>query len=437
MYCKTTEELLRVNNITEADDREYYSDVLTRRDYLKSSQLNRNTIMHVVLRGKEEVAILTWEHVQRSWFGLRDRLIGWTADQREQRMKYVVENRRFLMLTDEKNLASAVLSESLARLDDDGATKLGHRFLLAETFVDPHFGFAGTCYKAAGWQEIGLTCGGRGAKNRSRKLYFVKALKRDALAKLKHPEFSESDVTNPRQSVLSLERLDIKSLHQCLEAVPDYRQRQSKKYPLSALLTLILMGVLCGNSRVSDIFRWVQSLSIGVIRSLGLRQHPPYKRLWEPLNKINHLALSQTLCAWLQKQSNILATVTPTLKILSLDGKAMRAGSKAGDTEIHILTLIDAVTKVVTAQIPVPGKTNEIPVAQQLLAAQPLDANTIIIADALHTQTKTAEIILKKTPIMSSLLKATSPRLKKPLAKKRQRNNGRYQRVLKTLNTVA
>ena len=34
----------------------------------------------------------------------------------------------------------------------------GHPVLLAETFVDPAL-FAGTCYRAAGWTEIGETRG--------------------------------------------------------------------------------------------------------------------------------------------------------------------------------------------------------------------------------------------------------------------------------------
>jgi hypothetical protein len=205
---------------------------------------------------------------------------------------------------------------------------------------------------------------------------------------------------------------------------------------LPGLLALFLVGVLCGNTRVSDIYRWVKSLSAEVIRSLGLRKHPPYKRLWTAINKVDHQALSEALCAWLQEQEDAIRTVTPTLKVLSLDGKALRAGAKANNCELHILTLINAVTGVVKAQVAVPDKTNEIPVAQELLAAQPLDANTIVIADALHTQTKTADVILKKMPITSSRSKIISLTSRKPLAKKRPRNNGRYQRVLKTLHTV-
>jgi hypothetical protein len=403
MYNKTNEEPeVRIENINKPEDREYYSDILVRLHYLKSSQLNRNTILHVAKRGGTPVAIITWEHRQQTWFALRDRLIGWTAEQKAQRIGYVVENRRFLMLTKEANLASAILAQSVARLNTDGEEKLGHGFILAETFVDPSLGFEGTCYKAAGWTEVGLSCGGRGRDTRSRKLYFVKPLVQDALAKLKHPEFSASDIINPRQRVLSLENIELESLKKLLEAIPDPRQRVSNYYPLASLLALMISAVLCGCSRLTEIKRWVDSLSLEVLRSMGMRKHPSYKLLWSTLSNVDDQALAQALATWLEKQTKILSTVTPALKVLSLDGKALRAGAKTLGTELHLLTLIDSISQVVRAQVRVPEKTNEIPVARQLLDAQPLDATTVITADALHTQVETAAATLKKTLITSS-----------------------------------
>jgi hypothetical protein len=84
-----------VKLITDPETIEFYSDILTRKHYLGSSAVNRNTLMHVVRRGRDDVAILTWEPKVRLWFGLRDKLIGWTKEQKQQRLQYCVENRRF------------------------------------------------------------------------------------------------------------------------------------------------------------------------------------------------------------------------------------------------------------------------------------------------------------------------------------------------------
>lgn len=49
-----------------------------------------------------------------------------------------------------KNLASAVLGKTLARLSGDREERFGSRPWIMETFVDPAH-FAGTSYKAAGF----------------------------------------------------------------------------------------------------------------------------------------------------------------------------------------------------------------------------------------------------------------------------------------------
>jgi hypothetical protein len=94
--------------------------------------------VHVVRREREDLAILTWEPGVRLFLGeMRDRIIGWSESQRQQRLKYCAENRRFLLFVKESNLASEVLAQSEARLEQDAQKRFGDGFLLAETFVEP------------------------------------------------------------------------------------------------------------------------------------------------------------------------------------------------------------------------------------------------------------------------------------------------------------
>ncbi len=96
----------------------------------------------------------------------RDRWIGWTREQRQAHLHYIVGMSRFLIRPDVKchNLASKVLSMSLSRLPDDFEQKYHYRPLLIESFVDTSQ-YSGTCYRAANWLEIGLTKG-RGRQDR-------------------------------------------------------------------------------------------------------------------------------------------------------------------------------------------------------------------------------------------------------------------------------
>jgi hypothetical protein len=90
----------------------------------------------------------------------RDTYIGWTAAQRAQRLTWVTNNTRFLILPGitVPHLASWTLGQVLRRVSADWQQKYGHPILLVETFVD-RTRFAGTSYRAANWQHLGATTG--------------------------------------------------------------------------------------------------------------------------------------------------------------------------------------------------------------------------------------------------------------------------------------
>jgi len=410
----TQNQSIRIELIRGIGEREYYSDLLTRHHYLGSSAVNRNTIIHVARVGRKDVAILTWEPQVVHWFKLRDELVGWTAEQKTKRLKHCVQNRRFLMLSSGKNLASQVLSLSLKRLEKDSDRVFGFDFLLAETFVDPEQGNEGTCYKAAGWSEVGLTQGGRGRQERSRKLYFVKELKKDALAKLRAPKMSLSDTSNPRQKVLFLERLNLCSLRAKLEAVPNYLKTNGNN-PLAGMLALITAAVLSGETHSKGIFRWINSLSRELRMTVGCYNNISYTTVWRILTNVDHQAFTNQLCSWLKEHAKKIH-VADNLKVISLDGKCLKGASRARGVELHVLSLIDAATQIIHTQIPIEkDKEHEIPAAQDALRSTDLDANTVVVADALHTQRKTAEIIVKKNANYLFAVKGNQGNLEKAI----------------------
>lgn len=96
----------------------------------------------------------------------RDKWIGWSEYDRSQRLIYVLNNTRFLILPWVKinNLASHVLGMAVKQIRTDCLKE--HRFppVLLETFIDID-NFKGTCYKAANWIHVGNTKG-RGRQDR-------------------------------------------------------------------------------------------------------------------------------------------------------------------------------------------------------------------------------------------------------------------------------
>ena len=121
---------------------------------------------------------------------VRDRWIGWSGEQRARHLLLLTNNTRFLLLPWVRvpHLASHLLGQVAARLSADWQQKYGHPVYLLESFVEqPRF--AGTCYRAAGWVQVGLTTGRTrdddGCKPRvALKALYLKALRADARRRL-------------------------------------------------------------------------------------------------------------------------------------------------------------------------------------------------------------------------------------------------------------
>lgn len=89
----------------------------------------------------------------------RDEYIGWDQTQRADRLQWVTNNTRFLVLPWVRvpNLASHILGQISRRLRNDWMDRYGHPLSAIETFVDRRF--RGTCYQAANWRKLGQTTG--------------------------------------------------------------------------------------------------------------------------------------------------------------------------------------------------------------------------------------------------------------------------------------
>lgn len=143
-----------------------------------------------VRNGERELACLLW--TSPAWkMKPRDLWIGWSDEQRQGRLQWIVNNGRFLILpwVRVKGLASKILALSARQMPHHWHTRYGYRPLLLETLVDADR-FRGTCYRAANWIYLGQTTG-RGRMDREHKAHgqaikniYVYPLVRDARQRL-------------------------------------------------------------------------------------------------------------------------------------------------------------------------------------------------------------------------------------------------------------
>ena len=129
-----------------------------------------SNLRYWVRNRQRELACLLW--TSPAWkMKPRDLWIGWSDEQRQRHLPWIVNNGRFLILpwVHVKGLASKILAHAVRQLPADWESHYGHPPLLLETLVDASR-FRGTCYRAANWIYVGQTTG-RGRMDREHKAH--------------------------------------------------------------------------------------------------------------------------------------------------------------------------------------------------------------------------------------------------------------------------
>jgi len=146
------------------DEREPFDQLLEARHSLANARLAGQTLRYVAELDGQWVALLCFSAAALQLKG-REHWIRWSPRQRARRLGWVVNNSRFLVLPERQrypNPASRVLGLALRRLSDDWQARWQHPVLVVESFVDESQ-YRGTCYRACGFEAVGLTEGYRRA----------------------------------------------------------------------------------------------------------------------------------------------------------------------------------------------------------------------------------------------------------------------------------
>lgn len=161
-----------------------WNEHLDRHHYLGYSKPFGCTLRYFIVSGKGLLGCVLIAGAAKA-IKARDEWIGWSTPRRRQNLPWVINNTRLLIFpwVEIRHLASHVLGQLARRVQQDWQTRWGYEPLLLETFVDPAH-YSGTCYRAAGWVELGRTTGmGLARKGHTYtstpKLIYVKSLSTD------------------------------------------------------------------------------------------------------------------------------------------------------------------------------------------------------------------------------------------------------------------
>src|SRR5580704_6795631 len=310
-----------VVRLARPEEKKWFDEQLGQHHYLGAGRAVGDYLRQVVEQEGQAVALLAWGP---ACYALkdRDRWIGWSAPQRVQRLKLVVQNRRFLLLTPKRaapNLASQALGAVLRVLPEQWRQEFGYEPLLAESFTDPE-AYAGTCYKASNWEAVGLSAGYRRHRadfyvpNDRPKRLWLRELAPGARAQLRAAEVpadSRGGLLAGSSGVLPVKQEQMDSLYDALGQAPDPRGANTQ-YRTGPVLTLIALALLAGRREIAEIARFARTLTQPQRRRLdlprkkgtkGFYKVPGYDVFYQVLTRMEPEAFARILNDWLARRA--------------------------------------------------------------------------------------------------------------------------------------
>lgn len=415
-------ENARMSTVRVALDGElqWFDGLLSTNHYLGAGRPVGDYLRQVVELNGKPAALLVWGPACYSLKD-RDQWISWSPSQRLERLKLIVQNRRFLVLADKgqaPNLASQAMGAALRALPGQWLEQFGYRPLLAESFTDPE-SYAGTCYKASNWEPVGMSAGFSRHRvdfyvpNERPKKLWLRALcpqARELLRSADLPEECRPALVAPPSGTLPLNDEQLGSLFAVFRRGPDPRGANTR-YRTGPVLTLTAMALLAGRREVAEIARFARTLRQPQRRRLGLPlkkgtrafyQVPSYSVFYQVLTRMDPEQFAGALNGWLQGRAGTLP------KALAMDGKMIR-------DHIGLLTLAQhedgAPVAVAVYDQKEATERCEQSAASTLLDQIPSLDGTLITADPLHCQRQNAAVIVKKGGDYLFQIKGNQPKL--------------------------
>jgi hypothetical protein len=406
--------------VVAPEQRERFESLLASKHYLGPAPPVGDFLRQVVVRAQQWVGLLVWGPAALKLKD-RERWMGWNAALAAERLKLIVQNRRYLLLHEkgqEPNLASQALAAACRALPDQWAERFGYRPLIAESFTDPE-SYCGTCYKASGWEPVGLSDGNSRHRadffipnGRPKRLWLkeLAAGARQQACAVPLGAAHAGAVVAAAHGVLPLTQPQRRSLLEVLRQAPDPRGRNTR-FRIGPVLALVAMALLGGARQISEIARFATRLSpqqraeLWLPLKKGTRRFyevPSYDVFYAVLTRMDPEPFAALLSEWLSGQAGTLPGA------LALDGKMIR-------NLIGTVSLVEVEdgSPVALAVMDQKQETErcELKAAQKLLAALPtLDGKTVT-ADPLHCQKQTAQLIVDKGGEYFLQIKANQPTL--------------------------
>jgi predicted transposase YbfD/YdcC len=200
-------------------------------------------------------------------------------------------------------------------------------------------------------------------------------------------------------------------LIEVLAEIPDFRSNHGKRHSLVAIFALACSAMLCGYRSYMAIAEWGRSYGEPLVRALGFPRRPPCAATLHTIfRRVDRETLEAKLGAWAEGLLGEAPRPEEGEDAIALDGKTLRGSQKQGAPGVHLLSALAHRVGVTLAQQAVDDKTNEIPVALEVLRHLVLGGR-IVTMDALLTQRQIAQQIVDAGGDYVMVVKENQPQL--------------------------
>jgi len=184
------------------------------------------------------------------------------------------------------------------------------------------------------------------------------------------------------------EKLTAESIFEYFEHLPDARVARTRKHPLTSVLVLSLLAIICGaDSFVAiELYGQCQEEFLKTFLELpnGIPSHDTIGRIFAALNP---KALQEAFRQWVAN----LAQVTRG-EVVAIDGKTLRRSFRHAEDKsfVHMVSAWATQNRVVLGQVKTEEKSNEITAIPRLLELLNIKGATVTI-DAMGCQKEIVE----------------------------------------------
>jgi predicted transposase YbfD/YdcC len=205
----------------------------------------------------------------------------------------------------------------------------------------------------------------------------------------------------------------IPALRSMLAQVPDPRKARGQRHPWTALLLLLVGGLLSGANSQRAVARWGAGLAPVWQQRLGLTRpySPSRATLQRLLAQLDVPQLETVLGSWLQALRTAWRHGTAQwLDGIAVDGKTLRGARRLGARDTHLVSACCQPHSVVLGEVAVPEKSNELSAVEPLLEALLLTGETVTF-DAQFTQWVVATQVVQQGAAYFMVVKSNQPTL--------------------------